>query len=295
LRHCKSPKAPYIEQMKFAPLTHRTLLVVSGEDTLPFLQGLISNDTRKLEQGEAIYAALLTPQGKFLHDLFLVSWNGKIWIDCERARAEDLRKRLTLYKLRSKVTVEMAPETMGVVAVWDGAWTEKSEQYIAFADPRLPELGMRIMGDVKVIEAALSAQAKPGNYDAMRLALGVPDGSRDLIVEKSLLLDWGFDQLHGVDFSKGCYVGQEVTARMRYRGQTKKSMYLVKSTTPLPLAGTKIYCGEIEAGELRSSLDGIGLAVLRMEEVEKSKQSEMPLRAADSILEASFPAWLEKT
>lgn len=275
--------------MHYAHLSNRQLLTVHGEDATPFLQGLISNDSRKLEKGEAIYATLLTPQGKYLHDFFLVKWQEKIWIDTLHADA--LKKRLMLYKLRSKVTIELAPATMGVVALW-GADAPVFRNALCFSDPRLPALGARVIGDVGVIsEQCIERGYTVDDYEKMRLNLGIPQGHDDLIPEKSFLLEWGVDQLHGVDYQKGCYVGQEVTARTHYRGHVKKAPYIVRADNRLPEAGSRILCGEAEAGELRSSSGTIGLALLRIEEVEKATSTGMPLRIGDQVIEATQPEW----
>jgi folate-binding protein YgfZ len=274
--------------MYYTHLPTRGLLALSGEDVISFLQGLVSNDTRLLEKGEAVYAALLTPQGKFLHDFFLIPREGKILLDGEKARLDDLCKRLTLYKLRSKVTIEKLPDAFGVVALWG----EGAPAGGAFADPRLPALGFRWVGDVSQFSAADAQGASEAGYDRHRLELGVPDGSRDMIVEKSFLLECGFEELHGLDFKKGCYVGQEVTARTHYRGQVKKAMFMVRGSLSAP--GTPIMSGEAQAGEMRSSAGDIGLAILRIAEVEKSLKGEMPLCAGDRVIEAAWPGYVDK-
>jgi len=278
--------------MHYTILAKRHLLMLQGEDTVTFLQGLISNDVRKLEQLSAIYATLLSPQGKYLHDFFLTRWENKIWMDSERAA--DLRKRLMLYKLRSKITIDLAPENTGVVALWGKNSFPAFRHAQCFSDPRLPALGARVMGDVSQIAEQCKEQgytlASEADYERMRLALGVP-GSDDLIFDKSFLLEWGIDQLHGVDYQKGCYVGQEVTARTHYRGHVKKAPYIIRAGHALPQAGAVVYCGEAQAGELRSSIGDLGLAILRMEEVEKSKISAMPLRVGDQVVTAELPGW----
>lgn len=282
--------------MNYSQLDSRALLAISGEDAIPFLQGLITSDARRLESGEAIYGALLTPQGKFLHDFFLSPSNGAIFVDCEKLRADDLKKRLSLYKLRSKVTIDYVPENMRVFALWGDEAHPRLRNAQVFADTRMPSLGFRIIGDAAVVSEWASEhgceKCDESDYHAMRIALGIPQGGIDLIPEKSFLLEWGIDQIGGVDYKKGCYVGQEVTARTHYRGHVKKAPYVIKSRElPLPVTGTPVLCGEAEAGEIRSVSGTTGLAILRVEEVEKSKSSGMPLRAEDVVIEASLPAW----
>lgn len=262
--------------MFYTTLTNRAVLAVSGADAESFLQGLISNDMRKLAPGTMLYAAMLSPQGKFLHDFFLGRSGDTILIDCDAARVNDLVSRLTLYKLRAAVTIEKLSEP--VIAAWGG----KTEQ--GYTDPRLPEMGYRIIGaaDTKGWQ-----QADIAAYEKHRLELGIPDGAQDVLIDKSFLLELGFEQLHGVDFNKGCYVGQEVTARSKFRGQVRKHIYQVKAASELPPLGTKILQDGAEVGELRSHAGNIGLAIIRIEAVEKNT----PLTADGAAISASFPTW----
>jgi folate-binding protein YgfZ len=262
--------------MYFTPLPQRSVLAVSGTDAESFLQGLISNDLRKLAPDAMLYAAMLSPQGKFLHDFFLTRRGDMILMDCDGARANDLVSRLTLYKLRAAVTIEKLSEP--VIAAWDG----KTEQ--GFPDPRLPEMGYRIIGTADTKDWQ---KADVVAYEKHRLTLGIPDGAQDMIIDKSFLLELGFEQLHGVDFNKGCYVGQEVTARSKFRGQVRKHIYQVQGEDELPPLGTKILQDGVEVGEVRSHIENIGLAILRIEAVEKKS----PLTANAKIIAASFPIW----
>jgi len=262
-------------------LTSRTCLHIRGEDAASFLQGLITNDIRKAARGELVYSAMLTPQGKFLHDFFITAHEGGFLVETDGARAQDFKKRLMLYKLRSKVEIADLPHA--VIAGWEEA---RLDQPLTFTDPRLAALGFRAY-----VPAMPELAPSEADYHAHRIRLGVPDGAHDLLVEKSFLLEWGIDQLHGVDYQKGCYVGQEVTARTHYRGQVKKAPYIIAADKPLPAPGGLIYCGEKEAGELRSSADGQGLALLRLEDVSASQASGMPLRIHDQVVSARLPDW----
>ena len=219
----------------FSLLPHRGVLAVGGPDRVDFLQGLISNDTTKVAPGHAIWAALLTPQGRFLNDMFVTDGGeGTLLLETERERAPALAKKLALYKLRSRVTVEDRSAAMEVAVVFgeDATRLLPMEGAVAFADPRLPELGLRVLapaGQAASLLAARGAAPMPFEaYDALRLRLGVPDGSRDLPVEKALLLENGFDELNGVDWNKGCYMGQELTARTKYRALIRKRLFPVK-------------------------------------------------------------------
>jgi folate-binding protein YgfZ len=274
--------------MYYTPLSSRAFISVIGQEAEPFLQGLITNDMRKLAAAPAIYAALLTPQGKFLHDFFVlpVSAGDGYLLDTDRARSADLLARLNLYKLRSKVMLALEPETIGVVVLWG----ENSEQrpaaggqWQSFADPRHVALGWRMVGNRSEIVAYCQAQgftpAAEEAYDLHRLTLGIPEAGTDIIPEKNFLLECGFEALSGVDFTKGCYVGQEVTARSKYRGQVKKCLMQVKSEKALPAPGTAVVAGDKTLGELRSSRGNIGLALIRQEELAAAQAAGLSITA----------------
>ncbi len=279
-------------------LPARTIISLSGDDTVDFLQGLISNDARILMENKPVYAALLSPQGRFLHDFFLIAGQGKIFIDVQSDRAKDLFSRLRLYKLRSKVEILMEDGLL-VAALWgkELALPAQSSCKI-YPDPRLPEMGYRLIGTESAIkdfvESGKYKEAGAGQYENLRISLAVPD-TKDMIVEKSLLLECGFEQLHGVDFSKGCYIGQEVTARSKFRGQVRKSFYKIKSDSALPGFGEKIIAGDKTIGETRSSQGNIGLALLYNEEYESAKKSGEPFTCSDIQLEIAHAPWINNS
>jgi folate-binding protein YgfZ len=286
-----------------AVLEDRGVLEVSGADRRDFLQGLVSNDVVKATADRALYAALLTAQGKYLHDFFIVAIGESLYLDGEAARLADLQRRLGLYKLRAKVSLAAASDRYIVAAAFGddaldrlGLRAERGAAAafaggVAYVDPRLAELGARVLlpqatGATPLIERGFRA-GDVAAYDRLRLSLGVPDGSRDLVLDKSILLESGFDELNGVDWQKGCYVGQELTARTKYRGLIKKRLMPVAVDGPLPPPGTPVMAGDQEAGEMRSGRDGVGLALLRLEAVAASK----PLTAAGAKLMPQKPAW----
>jgi hypothetical protein len=279
----------------FTLLPHRSVIAVSGPDRVEFLQGLISNDTTKVAPGRAIWAALLTPQGRFLNDMFVADAGSETFLlETEHERAAALARKLKMYTLRSKVTVEDRGEGMEV-AVAFGSGAEQLlpvEGATAFVDPRLPELGVRVLAPAGKAASLLAArgavEAPAGAYDSLRLSLGVPDGSRDLIVEKALLLESGFDELHGVDWQKGCYMGQELTARTKYRGLVKKRLFPVKVEGPLPAPGSVIERDGQEVGEIRSGTGDRALALLRLEAL---RAPEGLSSGATRIL-PEVPAWM---
>jgi len=296
-----------VSECHYVILEARGLLRAGGPDVRGFLQGMVSNDVTKLGPERAIWSAFLTPQGKFLHEFFMTEEPGPgteaLWLDCEAARLDDLRGRLTRYKLRAKIELtdvsadhvvaaifgEAAPEALGLPAELGAA--KPFGGGIAYVDPRLARLGARAVlpraGARAALEGAGLAAATLADYDALRIGLGVPDGSRDLEVERSPLLENGFDELHGIDWDKGCFMGQELTARTKYRALIKKRLLPVAIEGPAPEPGTQVTAAGKDAGVLRSSVGGVGLALLRLEHL------EAPLLAGEARLTAKKPDWVD--
>jgi len=291
----------------YALLDDRGVLEIAGTDRIAFLQGLVSNDVQKLGPRRALYAAFLTPQGKYLHDFFLVERGEAILLEGERARLPDLLRRLSMFKLRAKVALADVSDKVAVAAAFGadaGARLGLSADLgaaapfgdgIAYVDPRLVELGARLIlprsAETRALDAAGLARSQPADYDRLRLSLGVPDGSRDLAVEKGILLEAGFEELHGVDWDKGCYMGQELTARTKYRALIKKRLLPVKVEGPLPAPGTLIMLGGDEAGEIRSGRGDLALALLRLEMMEAAAKSGAPLLAGEARVRPIKPDW----
>ena len=259
---------------KIARLADRTVLAVSGEDRVGFLQGLVSNDVAEAAPGRAVWAALLTPQGKWLADFFVFSDGERLLLDCGAGQAELVAGRLSRLRLRAKVVVEATG--LAVYAGWDG---QAPAGGLASLDPRLPDAGFRVLA-----EQPWETNAEDAEYDRHRLMLGLPDG-RDLEAEKSLLLEAGFDELHGVSWTKGCYMGQELTARTRYRGLVKRRLVPV-SAPALPPPGTVLTAGGREAGVMRSSRDEFGMATVRLEFLHE------PLEGGGIPVRARVPGWM---
>ena len=287
----------------FALLDDRGVLAVSGPDRRPFLQGLVSNDVDKVSPTASRYAALLTAQGKYLHDFIMVETGESIWLDAEAARLGDLKRRLSMYRLRARVSLDERSD-LAVAAIFGageaaifGLPSEPGAARpfgtgVVFIDPRLASLGARAILPRENARAALAnagiAETGFDIYDRLRLSLGIPDGSRDLVLEKSILLESGFDELNGVDWQKGCYIGQELTARTKYRGLVKRRLTPVRIEGPVPPPGVAVTADGREIGEMRSSRDGCGLALLRIEPVREGKM----LVAGESILVPVTPAWM---
>lgn len=286
-----------------AELANRALLVVDGEDRKSFLQGLISNDTTKLTHETGLYALFLTPQGRFVHDIFLVERGNRVFIDAEKERADSLLKKLTMYRLRAQVSLAVAPEwrifaafgeqaadrfgleqaVPGTVRTCDSGW--------ALLEPRLARAGVRLV---------LPADAPPPHdlvpfdeYDVFRLSLGLPDGSRDLPVEKAIPLENGMEELNAIDWQKGCYLGQELTARTHYRGLVRKRLLPVRIEGPSPVAESPVLFDGEESGIMHSSQNGIGLALLRLEHVKNAESSEQPFTCGTARLFPFVPEWMK--
>lgn len=262
-----------------AHLSDRAVLEITGPDAASFLQGLVTNDVTKVSSATPVWAALLSPQGKYLFDflIFARPEGDGFLLDAEAERAEMLAKRLSMYRLRAKV--EVAPRAdLTVYAAWGDSAPEGAVQ-----DPRLPALGYRW-----IAAPGLSTTASLEDYDAHRLALGVPNGSRDISVDKMLWLETNAVELNGVDFRKGCYVGQENTARMYHRSKVRKRLMPVRLSAPVGEDVTLRTPDSKDAGELRSQRNGQGIAFLRMEYVE----AKTPLTLGGAPVEVLSPEWL---
>ena len=288
----------------YAGLADRAVLRVAGKDRGAFLQGLVSNDVNKVGRDRAIYAALLSAQGKYLNDFFIVELGEAFFLDTEAARLADLKRRLTLYKLRAEVEILDASEQFVVAALFgEGALSacglppqpgaaRRIGNAILYVDPRLAALGARLLRPrSEPFPMAAFSKGDAAAYDQLRLSLGVPDGSRDLAVDKTILLEAGFDELNGVDWQKGCYVGQELTARTKYRGLIKKRLVPVAIEGVTPAPGSPVMLGTREAGEMRSGRDGIGIALLRLEALDEALSTGEPLIAGETRLRPRKPDW----
>jgi folate-binding protein YgfZ len=266
---------------KLAFLPARAVIEVAGDDAVSFLQGLVSNDVTQAAPGRAVWAALLTPQGKWLADFFILADGTRLLLDIERAQAPMLIQRLGRFRLRAKVTLSDVSEAMHVHVAWDGA-PELSPGVIAAPDPRLPEAGWRLLAP-EMLPVTTTAEA----WDEHRLALGLPDGSRDLEAEKTVLLEAGFDELGGVSWSKGCYMGQELTARTKYRGLVKRRLVPVAIAGAPPPSGTPVLRDSVEVGAMRSARGRIGLAQLRLDAIGAAS-----LVCGEAVLTPRPPAWM---
>ncbi len=291
----------------FVRLRDRGVLALEGAEAASFLQGLVSNDVTRLAPDRALYAALLTPQGKYLFDFLLFARGRTVLLDAEAARLAELSRRLLMYRLRAKVEISdrtaghqvvavVGPSAATCLGLQDLAGAARVEGEIVMAvDPRHVELGCRLIGQADAVEAALVrlgiAEGSHDELDRHRLILGVPDGSRDLIPERSLLLESNFEELHGVDFDKGCYVGQELTARTKHRALVRKRLLPVRVVGPTPPSGTPVLSGGRDAGDMRSASGDRGLALLRLEALAGADGSAT-LTCGEATLVPEPPPWM---
>jgi len=230
----------------------RRLIAVTGQDALPFLQGLVSNDVLRLTAPGIVYAALLTPQGKYLADFFVVQTGAGLLLDLPEALADNTLRRLAMYRLRADV--QLAPTDLAVTRGLGDAPAG------ALPDPRHPALGWRLYGPGRP-EAAV-------DWDAIRVAHVIPESGIELIPDETYILEAGFEALHGVDFRKGCYVGQEVTARMKHKTELRKGLIQMEISGAAPV-GTPILTAEgREAGKLFTQSGERALAQMRFDRLE---------------------------
>lgn len=281
--------------MKAAFLPDRGVVKISGEDARNFLNGLVTTDVGALQPGLGRFGALLTPQGKIVIDFLITEapagHGGGFLIDCPRPLAAQLATKLGFYKLRAKVTVENLTDSLGVLAAWDGAPATLPD--LAFADPRDDRLGWRILipqdlaeKAAKLVGADLVDEAA---YEAHRIACGVPRGGTDFGYGDAFPHETNMDQLHGVDFDKGCYVGQEVVSRMQHRGTARTRTVRVVSEGAPPEAGVAILAGDRQVGTMGSSAQGEGLAVVRIDKISDALDAGTPLTAGGIPLRLAAP------
>jgi tRNA-modifying protein YgfZ len=281
--------------MKAAFLPDRGVVKVSGADARDFLNGLVTTDLTLLRPGLGRFGALLTPQGKITVD-FLVTeapagHGGGFLIDCPRALARGLADKLGFYKLRAKVAVENLSDSLGVLAVWGGDPSLKPD--LAFADPRNAALGTRILVPAelaqKVADLIGAELVDSAAYDAHRIAAGAPRGGLDFSYGDAFPHETNMDRLHGVDFDKGCYVGQEVVSRMQHRGTARtRTVRMVIEGAP-PEAGSAILAGDKSVGTMGSSADSLGLALVRIDRVADALAAGTPLTAGGIAIRLADP------
>ena len=283
--------------MKAAVLSDRGVVKVSGEPARAFLNGLVTCDMAQVVAGEARFGALLTPQGKIVID-FLVTEaaaedGGGFFFDCPGALAASFADRLNFYKLRAKVTVEDLSAALSVMAIWDGA--RETEHALCYPDPRLPNLGLRaILPPDGAAEAAAdlgAALVGADEYERHRVPLGVPRGGSDFMYGDTFPHEANMDQLGGVDFDKGCYVGQEVVSRVQHRASARTRVLPVTYDDLTPMPGLSVMAGDKEIGMLGSAVRNRGLALLRLDRAADALAAGTPLTAGGISIRPVKPEW----
>jgi tRNA-modifying protein YgfZ len=283
--------------MQAALLPERGVVKVAGEDARRFLNGLVTSDMARVAPGNPSFAALLTPQGKIIVDFIVAEApaedGGGFFLDCPRALAGALVEKLNFYKLRARVICEDLSEVLGVMAVWNKGG--ESDYGLCYPDPRLPALGMRIMLPPHLAsEAAADLGADltdAQSYDAHRIALGVPRGGLDFVYGDTFPHEADMDQLNGVDFEKGCYVGQEVVSRVEHRASARSRVVPIAYDEFSPVPGLPVMAGGKQIGLLGSTAGGRGLALMRLDRIEEALASGVPLDAGGITIRLVRPDW----
>ncbi len=286
--------------MQAALLTDRGVVKVTGDDARHFLNGLVTTDIGNLTPGAARYAALLTPQGKIVVDFLVTEASpgdgGGFFLDCPRALAPATVEKLQFYRLRAKVVIEDLSDRLGVLVVWGGP-ARDSEFGLSYPDPRLAALGSRI---ILAPETAAEAAADLGAtledvaaYEAHRIALGIPRGGFDFIYGDTFPHEADMDQLAGIDFHKGCYVGQEVVSRVEHRATARKRLVPVSYVDYAPSSGLQVLAGDKEIGQLYSTANKRGLAMLRLDRAAEALSAGTPITAGGIEIRLVKPDWAQ--
>jgi folate-binding protein YgfZ len=281
--------------MKAALLSDRGVVKVAGADARRLLNGLVTADVDKITSATPSFAALLTPQGKIIADFILVDAGAGdgLFLDCPRALVTALVEKLNFYKLRAKVTIEDLSKTLAIMALWNGAAMSGNDR--TYPDPRLPALGVRvILAPDAVAQAAAELGAElvdASAYEAHRIALGVPHGGVDFSYGDAFPHEADMDQLAGVDFAKGCFVGQEVVSRIEHRGSARTRVVPVAYDGAAPAAGVPVMAGEKTIGTMGSAAQGRGIAMLRLDRAADALAAQTPLVAGGVAIRLVKPDW----
>ena len=292
-------------------LLSRSLLFINGKDTRPFLQNIISNDINYLSPRNALYATLLTPQGKYASDFFILDYKDGVLLDLPSTQSQELRAKLTYYKLRSAVTLTDLSEKLtvlalpglescrefGLEAIHGETYSPRDETFLS-VDPRLPSLGVRLLTLTSCLSETLETyriDLKPNenDYQYLRCQLGIPESPYDLIPNHTTLLEANLDRLRALSWEKGCYIGQEVTARMRYRGSLKKRLIPAMIQGQPPPIGAPILHQGKNAATMRSHAQDAALILLKSHLIPEVKHDALTLHTSDSTLTPYLPDWLD--
>jgi folate-binding protein YgfZ len=271
-------------------LDDRGVVEVGGTDATGFLQRLITNSVLNIPKGEGRYAGLLTPQGKLLFDFFVVPLpegpDGGYLIDCASEQTSDLVKRLNLHKMRAKIAIEDKSKQVAVAAIFGGAVAAGIEG-VFYRDTRAAGMGLRIIAARDAV--ARLKDAGEAAYEAHRIAQGVPKGGADFRYGDAFVHDVNLDLMNGVDFKKGCYVGQEVVARVHYRNSSRKRIVKIHFDGPAPAQGTQMTAGETNIGQVGSTAGVEGLAMVRLDRLEEARAAGVTLKVGDVAVAVTLP------
>jgi folate-binding protein YgfZ len=281
--------------MKAALLPDRGVVKVTGETARDFLNGLITTDTARLQPGLGRFGALLTPQGKITVDFLITEapagHGGGFLIDCPKPLAQALADKLKFYRLRAKIEIENLSDSLGVLAAWDGEAALKPD--LTFTDPRNSQLGLRIFVPAELAQKAADAigaeLVDASAYEAHRIAVGVPRGGLDFMYGDAFPHETNMDRLSGVDFDKGCYVGQEVVSRMQHRGTARTRTVRLLLDGPAPEIGSAILAGDKSVGTMGSAADGHALALMRIDRAGEALEAGTPLTAGGLSIRITEP------
>src|SRR5579863_814015 len=281
--------------MKAAFLPDRGVVKVTGDTARDFLNGLITTDTTRLQPGLGRFGALLSPQGKITVDFLITEapagHGGGFLIDCPKPLAQALADKLKFYKLRAKIDVENISDSLGVLAAWDGEAALKPD--LTFTDPRNSQLGLRIFAPADLAQKAADAigadLVDASAYEAHRIAVGVPRGGLDFMYGDAFPHETNMDRLAGVDFDKGCYVGQEVVSRMQHRGTARTRTVRVLLDGPAPEVGSAILAGDKSVGTMGSAANGHALALMRIDRAAEALEAGTPLTAGGLSIRIAEP------
>lgn len=294
-----------MSELKKITLADRGVIAITGPETRSFLQAIVTNDVEKVDPTRTLYSALLTPQGKFLFDFFMADdGDGGLLLDVKQERLAEFAKRLKFYKLRAKAEIVDASDRFAVTAlIGDGAGVSarlhegagnarRDGDTVLAVDPRLAAMGVRAIHPLDAQPFTEATQGSLTDYETHRMSLAVPDGGTDVLVDKSFILESNFEELNAVDFEKGCYVGQELTARTKFRGTIRRRLFGITAQADLPPAGTPITVGTAEIGEIRSGLGDHGIALIRIDRLEEAGGEAANVMAGDVAIKPVKPSWV---
>ncbi len=282
---------PIMAELKCAHLSDRGVIRVGDEDAVKLLDGLVTNTLDKLRDSGGIYTGLLSPQGKILFDFFIVQAGGDLLIDVAREQVSALIKRLTFYRLRARVTFEDCTNTLAVATVWGADIERFPGGMLAYRDPRNRALGYRLILPVERLTEVPASVAHADDYHDHRIGVGVPEAGRDFALGDTFPHEALYDHLAGVDFKKGCFIGQEVVSRMQHRGTARKRIVPVEGDSALR-GGGEVMAGDATIGKVGSTSASRGLALLRLDRAHEANEKGTPLIVDGATVTIAKPAWL---